>query len=194
MFEYLEGKIQFGSGDIVIVEIAGVGFKIHVPATVKDKLTQGKVSKVFISLCVREDSLKLFGFLSLSERDLFEKLQTVSGIGPSIALNALSCGSPAEFYEAIMQENLSFFRRIKGIGPKTASRLVLELKGNLPKIEGESGALLPESTMRLDAIKALQGLGYQELEAAEAVRKVFLAEEHPKNLEALLCEALKNIK
>mgnify|MGYP000930087415 CR=1 FL=1 len=192
MFEYLQGKVASISTEIVVLEISGVGFKIHTPSNVKDRLKQGETARLFISLCLREDSLRLFGFLNLQDRDLFDKVQTVSGIGPSLALNVLGAGTPQEFYEAIMQENLSFFKKIKGIGPKMASRIVLELKGNLPKNELESNPA-EGSRFRVDAIKALMGLGYQETQAWEAVRKALAEIPNPKNLEVLLCEALKNL-
>ncbi|NUM34079.1 MAG: Holliday junction branch migration protein RuvA [Candidatus Brocadiae bacterium] len=192
MFEYIQGKISCLSTDIVVVDVSGVGFKIYTPANVKDKLKQGEMAKIFISVCLREDSLKLFGFLTMQDRELFEKVQTVSGIGPSLALHVLNAGSPQEFYNAVMQENLAFFKKIKGIGPKMASRIVLELKGNLPKTELEPISN-DGNNFKVDAIKALLGLGYQELQASEAVRKAFIEIPSPKNLEVLLYEALKHI-
>lgn len=192
MFEYLQGKITLNSDDIVVLDIFGVGFKIYTPSNIKDRLKIGENAKFFISLSVREDSLKLFGFLTLQERDLFEKIQTVSGIGPSMAIHILGAGTPEDFYEAIMQENLSFFKRIKGIGPKMASRIVLELKGNLPKKELEE-SIPTEKHFQKDAISALMGLGYQEQQAWEAVRKAFSEIPNPDNLEALLYQALQNI-
>lgn len=128
----------------------------------------------------------------MQDRELFEKVQTVSGIGPSLALHVLNAGSPQEFYNAVMQENLAFFKKIKGIGPKMASRIVLELKGNLPKTELEPISN-DGNNFKVDAIKALLGLGYQELQASEAVRKAFIEIPSPKNLEVLLYEALKHI-
>ena len=192
MFEYIQGKVSYVSHEIVVLDVSGVGFKIYTPVNVKDKIKQGETSKLFISVCLREDSLKLFGFLTQQDRELFEKVQTVSGIGPSLALHVLNAGSPQEFYNAVMHENLSFFRKIKGIGPKMASRIVLELKGNLPKTEPETNPS-DGSSFRGDAIKALVGLGYQETQAWEAVQRALVEIPSPKNLEVLLCEALKNL-
>lgn len=186
MFEYLRGTVHFLS-DSVAIEIAGIGFKVHVPTTTKDKLTEGKVETIYTFLSVKEDDLQLYGFITPQDRDMFEKLQTVSGIGPSIALTILSKATVNELYQAIYQEDLAFFKRIKGIGAKTASRMVLELKGNLPKIEDKT----PEGIQRNNAIKALMGLGYSEYDASEAVKQ---AEKEPyANLEELVVAALRHL-
>ena len=190
MFEYLRGIVHILQGDAIVIDIQGMGYKIHVPNSTKDILKEGDETEIYVYLSVREDAMKLYGFANRADRDMFEKLLTVSGIGPALSLNILSHASTTELYQAIYEENISFFRRIKGIGPKTASRLVLELKGNLLKLETQ----MPKNSFRNDAINALMGLGYSELDASEAVQKAFQNKGNFKNLEELVIESLAQLR
>ncbi len=188
MFDYISGIVRFCSQNQIVVDVSGVGFSILVPNHVKNKLTDGENAKIFVYLYVRDDSIKLYGFLSEQEREMFLRLQSISGIGPALALNIIAAGNLQKLYESIMSEDVEFFRTIKGIGSKMASRIVLELKGSLKNIDLPGNS--EDDFLRSAATKALANLGYQEFEAAEAVKKSFF-QEKPKNLENLVRHALQ---
>lgn len=192
MFEYIYGKVDSVTNDKIVVDVNGVGFQIHVPGNVLNNVVVGDNSKIYLKLHVREDRMQLFGFLNLQERELFEKLQNISGIGPALALNILSFDTIQALYDAITQEKLSFFKKVKGVGPKMAKRIVLELKGSLKEMDVASISSIAGS-FKNDAIKALTGLGYQEESSVNAVTEVLAQNPDIKNLEELVCDALKKI-
>ena len=189
MFEYLYGKIYPLTDGTLVVEIAGVGFKLHVPISTRDRFREGENGKIFVKMCVREDSIKLYGFADAGERNLFEKLQTISGIGPALALNIVSAGEVESLHGAILNEDLAFFKKVKGVGPKMARRIVLELKGVLP----QPGPSLPAADARIrgNAVNALHALGYQRQDAETAVAKVLAQLPGTDNLEEVVREALQ---
>lgn len=194
MFEYLSGIVHFSSQDQVIVDVHGIGFAVSVTNSVKTQLTEGQTAKLYIHFHVREDAMRLYGFLTEQEREMFLKLQSVSGIGPALSLNILSASTVQKVYEAIMSEDVEFFKTIKGVGVKTATRLVVELKGSLRNIPIYMAPISEINYLRSSAIKALMALGYQELEASQAVHQSLSKEKKPKNLETLIFEALQMLQ
>lgn len=195
MYEYMIGKVQSADDKILILEVSGIGYRINIPSSVVNKIKTGEELKIYVDLCVREDSMKLFGFLSTNEREMFAKLQTISGIGPSVALNIVSGASIQLLYEAIINEDLTLFKKIKGVGPKTAKRIVLELKGSLSK-DIASMPKMEESVVDMiysNAVKALSALGYQPQNATEAVDKAIKILPEKKTLEDVVTEALKHL-
>lgn len=191
MFEYLCGTIHFSSQEQIIIDVGGVGFAVYVTNSAKNQLTDGQTAKLYIHLHVREDHMRLYGFLTEQEREMFLKLQSVSGIGPALSLNILSTSTVQKVYEAIISEDVEFLKTIKGVGVKTATRLVVELKGGLRNMAMQIAPTSEINYLRSSAIKALMALGYQELEASQAVNQALSVEKNPKNLEVLVFSGLQ---
>ena len=171
MIATLHGKLQSRSDDSIILNVAGVGFRVRVPTqTLVNFGAVGTEVQLFTHLHVREDDLSLYGFSSEDQLRLFETLLTVSGIGPKVALGVLSSASADTLRLAIAQGNLEVLTAIPGIGKKTAQRLVLELKGKVD-VSGleELGELTPADG---DVMNALINLGYSAAEAGRAARSI----------------------
>ncbi len=169
MISYLRGTILQRALDSIILDVTGVGYRVRVPTTTLGALGDlGAPAELYTHLHVREDDMSLFGFATQDELDLFELLLSVSGIGPKVALGILSSAPPNEIRSAISQGNLEILGSIKGIGKKTAQRLVLELKG---KVEG--GEEISElSPLDGEVAATLINLGYSAAEAQRAARNV----------------------
>jgi holliday junction DNA helicase RuvA len=171
MISSLHGKIQARTDDSLILNVGGVGFRVRVPTGALAALgAVGSDAMLYTHLHVREDDLSLYGFMTEDELGLFEKLLTVSGIGPKVGLSVLSNASPETIRYAIAQGNSDALTAIPGIGKKTAQRLVLELKGKVDLAGlGEMGELAPVDE---DVMNALINLGYSAAEATRAARSV----------------------
>ncbi|MBI3211391.1 MAG: Holliday junction branch migration protein RuvA, partial [Simkania negevensis] len=134
MFEYLKGILSELSLEVAIVEVGGIGYKLFIPLSNYAKFPPlGKEVLIYISTVIREDSHKSFGFLSRVERDLFETLGEVSGIGPKTALTLVGYMEGAQLKSAISQANVSLLSKIPGIGKKTAERLIIEMRDKIEK-------------------------------------------------------------
>ena len=178
MITFLHGKLLDALPTQVIVDVNGVGYEVLIPLSSYDKLPQpGQEIKILTHLAVREDAHVLYGFMSVPERDLFRLLiNTVSGIGPKIALNVLSGISVTAFRGAVANADIKALSQISGVGKKTAERIVVELKdkvGAAGAWEASSAqrALSPEDQKVNDAVLALLALGFKQIEAHDAVRK-----------------------
>ncbi len=171
MIAHLRGKLIARHPNQAIVETAGVGYEvvISVPTFSEMPALGGEVA-LHIHTHVREDQLALYGFLRREEKQLFEKLLTVSGIGPKLAITILS-GMPAQdMTNAIRSNDIVRLTRIPGLGKKTAERMVLELRDKLPaRSEEEKPAVSNFSTVEEDVLSALVNLGYQRLAAEKAL-------------------------
>ena len=178
MITYLRGKLSETLPTQVTVDVNGVGYEVLIPLSSYDKLpAPGQDIKILTHLAVREDAHTLYGFMTSGERDLFRLLiNTVSGIGPRIALNVLSGISVAAFRGAVATGDVKALSQISGVGKKTAERMVVELKDKI----GAAGAweassaercLSPEDQKVNDAVLALMALGFKQIEAHDAVRK-----------------------
>ena len=170
MIALIEGKLLEKTKDSVVVSAGGVGYLIFIPtSTLADLPENGKPVSLHTYLHVREDALQLYGFLTLQERGVFEKLISVSGIGPRVALAALSSMNPDRLVMAVEQAQASLLSRIPGIGKKTAERMVFELKGKLTGLVPLGAALVGGAGE--EAVAALLSLGYTHAQAENAVRK-----------------------
>ncbi|MFN0102573.1 MAG: Holliday junction branch migration protein RuvA [Bryobacteraceae bacterium] len=178
MIAHLRGSVLEKHPNLVIVETGGVGYEVHIPVSTFTRLPDvGAEAKLRIHMHVREDAMLLYGFHTPEEKLLFEKLIAVSGIGPKVALTALSGIAPPELVQAIRTSDIAQLTRIPGVGKKTAERMVVELRDKLDLIIAGSttpgpldkGPLLSE--LDLDLISALVNLGSQRPAAEIAVRK-----------------------
>lgn len=168
MIASLKGTVINKKPDRVIIEVSGVGYSVAVPLrSLGDIPDEGHSIFIHIYTHVREDSLQLFGFLSEEERRVFSTLLGITGIGPKLALAILSGMSVRRFSEAVQNEDVALLSSIPGLGKKTASRLVLELKGKLPSLEASHAP--GENTAADDAVSALENLGYKKTSAEHAV-------------------------
>ncbi len=201
MISYIRGTLAEVLGDTVVVEAGQVGVNIHVPMTVTEQLPRiGEEVLIYTYLKVAEDALTLFGFLSRRDLDLFRRLITVNGIGPKGALAILSVLSADDLILAVVTGDARSIARAPGIGPKTAQRVILDLKDKVSLEDalpaGISGkAAVPVTADRgavREAMEALVSLGYSPAEAGKAVRSVEHAEEM--DSEALLKAALKQFR
>jgi Holliday junction DNA helicase RuvA len=166
MIARLRGRISGRSGSGLVVDVNGVGYLVHASPSVR-RLGDGEVT-VEIHTVVREDALQLFGFATAEERELFELLLGVSGVGPKVALAIVSGSTPAELRRAIARDDVKRFQAIPGIGLKTAQRVVLELKEKLPDALVDASAPGEELLAR----EALVELGWSVVDAERALADV----------------------
>ena len=193
MITHLKGKLIEKNPTNIVVDCNGVGYSVNISLHTFSQLPSGENVKLFIHLQVREDSHTLFGFSSKVEREVFRLLISVSGIGASIARTMLSTLSPEQVMEAITQNNIAVIQSVKGIGAKTAQRVVLDLKDKIIKIYGlDEVSLVSGNTNRNEALSALETLGF----ARKQVEKVCdnIVNKNPNaSAETIIKQALKNL-
>ena len=179
MIAHLTGTLHEKQLQRLIVDVGGVGYDVVVPLSTMYTIGEpGSRVALRIHTHVREDALQLFGFATALEQALFERLISVSGIGPKVALSVLSGIEPAELIRAIRSADLARLTRIPGVGRKTAERLVLELKDRLPGGDiAEAAPSKPGDDVRDDLLSALTNLGYQRGSVEKTVDKVLAAAE-----------------
>ena len=192
MIAHLTGTLLEKQLQRLIVDVGGVGYDVVVPlSTVYTIGDPGSRVTLRIHTHVREDALQLFGFATALEQSLFERLISVSGIGPKVALSVLSGIEPAELIRSIRTSDLARLTRIPGVGKKTAERLVVELKDRLPGGDVvETVPSKPGDDVRDDLLSALTNLGYQRASIEKTVDKV-LASAEDRSFEPLLRATLK---
>lgn len=205
MYDYFAGEIVEKGPTHAVVEVAGVGYRLTMTPRCVTNLPDAGRAKVFAHLHVREDDQRLYGFSSRPERAAFECLLGASGVGPSLALQILTHLSPAELRRAVLGEDVRRISAARGVGQKTARKIVLDLKSRLEKrldlLEDEpasAGASAPgaprfDAGLPVDqALRALMALGYTEASAESALRKVLeTTTDAASNVELLVRLALK---
>ena len=170
MIAHLRGKLLAKHPNQAVVETAGVGYDVTITVpTFSDLPAAGSEVALHIHTHVRDDAIALYGFLRVAEKQLFEKLITVSGIGPTLAVKILSGIAAAEMIGAIRGNDLARLTRIPGIGRKTAERMVLELRDKLPEAGAAPASMPAMSPMEEDVLSALVNLGYQRAAAEKAL-------------------------
>lgn len=196
MISHLSGRISEKTPTSVVLDVSGVGYLCEIPvSSFKQLPAVGESVKLLTHFHVSADAHKLFGFYTPEERELFTHLISVSGVGPKMALTLLSGASVAEIADWIRKGKTELLTRVPGIGPKTASRLIVELKDKLEKMKITAalpgGAVRVESTFEEEATMALVTLGFGRLEARRAIDKALSGNGHPKNVEELIRQALR---
>jgi Holliday junction DNA helicase RuvA len=193
MYEYIEGKVEEVTPAYVIINNHDVGYFINISLSTFPALTKEAIVRLYVHQVVREDAHLLFGFATKTEREIFRQLITVSGIGANTARMMLSSMSPTEIQEAILNENLNSLKSIKGIGAKSAQRLIVELKDKLSKeVSGEDFLIPKDNTIRDEALSALVALGFGK-PAIEKVIDRILSDNQDINVEDLIKQALKKL-
>ena len=178
MIAYLKGKLVIKSVDYIVIDVQGIGYKVYMSKTAIDKLEEEKEIKVYTYLKVREDDISLFGFNSLEELHMFELLISVGGIGAKSAIAILSNITPSKFALAVITSDVNTLKKLQGIGPKTAQRIILELKDKIKTeeaIENQENTIKQEEQIQEDMeelIQALQVLGYNKKDIEKAFMKL----------------------
>lgn len=173
MISQLTGTIRHLTSDKAVIEVGGVGYLLSITPRTSAHLAMGATLTLHTSLIVREDSMNLFGFIETSDRDLYEILQTVTGIGPKVALAITGALSPSDLASAVAREDLATIEKIPGIGKKGAQRLVLELKGKILTQGTYTSVVAHNSPVRDQLLAALTGLGFTPKESDTAINSTF---------------------
>ncbi|MDF2477805.1 MAG: Holliday junction branch migration protein RuvA [Sphingobacterium sp.] len=193
MYEYFNGKLAYKAPTHVIIDVSGIGYYVHISLYTFSQIKDQENCKLFISLQVREDSHTLYGFASEGEKKLFENLISVSGIGPNTGRMILSSNTPDEIQSAIANGQVALIQKIKGIGPKTAQRLILELQDKLKKQGGDAlSTTIQSQSIPDEALSALVMLGFNKV-AAQKVLNTILKTESGLSVEAMIKLALKRL-
>ncbi|MEJ2883420.1 Holliday junction branch migration protein RuvA [Pedobacter sp. GR22-6] len=194
MFAYIDGRLTFKCPAYIVVEAGGVGYHINISLNTYSSLADAERCKVYTWLHVKEDAHTLYGFADEGERRLFLHLISVSGIGPNTGRMMLSSITPMEIQNAIVSGDLNLIQRIKGIGAKSAQRLVLELQDKLKK-EG-TGSLIAaplNNTVREEALSALTMLGFAKAASEKAIDNAVKNGGQDLSVEQMIKLALKNL-
>lgn len=194
MYAYIDGKLVFKCPTYVVIDAGGVGYHINISLNTYAALKEGERCKLYTWLHVKEDGHTLYGFYDEGERRLFLHLISVSGIGPNTGRMILSSITPAEIQMAIVKGDVPLIQRIKGIGPKSAQRMILELQDKLKKEGPDSLISMPQNiTAKDEALSALVMLGFTKNVAEKALDSAVKAEGDDLTVERLIKIALKSL-
>ncbi len=194
MIAYLKGKLVHKEPTHVLIEVNGIGYQVGITLHTFSQIKDREDITLFTYLHVREDAHILYGFANESEKQMFQQLISVNGVGPSTALVVLSYLAPEELRSAILHENIATLQAVKGIGGKTAQRLILELKDKLKKEAWEETPGIPgmvRNTMRHEALTALVTLGISKAQAEKSIDTILKKSGGVISLEELVKQALK---
>lgn len=191
MYEYISGKVAESSPAHVVIDVNGIGYLLHISLNTFSRLDGKKEAQLFIHENIREDAFALYGFAEPSERDLFRHLISVSGIGANTARMMLSSLSAEELRGAILTDNVNVIKGVKGIGAKTAQRVIVDLKDKLSKEPIDQKIFATQdNTIREEALSALVMLGFAKNTAQKAVDKI-LGQSPGLKVEELIKQSLK---
>ena len=195
MIHYINGKITFKNPAYIVVEAGGIGYMVHISLHTYARVQDKDSVKIHIHYYIKEDTHSLYGFADESERQLFILLLSVSGVGPATAQTMLSTLSPDEIRSAIVGEHVEIIKKVKGIGAKTAQRMIIDLKDKILKGSDD----LPElsvsanNTIRQEALSALLALGFSRAQVLRAINKVMKDEPDISEVEQLIKLSLRQL-
>ena len=193
MIAHIQGKITEKTPTHVVIDCAGVGYHINISLHTYSLLPDVETIKLFTYLQIKEDAHSLFGFVEKSEREIFKMLLSVSGIGASIARTMLSSLEPKQIIQAIAVADLATIQSIKGIGSKTAQRIILDLKDKVLKLyDIDEVSMNQSNTNRDEALSALEVLGFVRKLSEKAVEKI-VREDPNASVESIIKQALKTL-
>jgi Holliday junction DNA helicase RuvA len=194
MIAYLSGKFSYKTPAVVYVDVQGVGYEVNISLNTYSQIQHMAEGKLFTHLQVKEDAHTLFGFFDAIEKEMFILLISVSGVGAATARMMLSSLKPPEISNAILTNNTRLLEGVKGIGRKSAERLVLELRDKVSKMTGSIPGIQPVgNTLEQDSLNALIALGISRPVAEQAVKRVLDSDSSLHTLETLIKKALKAI-
>jgi len=193
MITHIQGRLVEKTPTDVVIDCNGVGYFLNISLHTFSQLPQSENVKLFTHLQIREDAHTLYGFSSIVEREIFRLLISVSGVGASTARTMLSSLSPGQIKEAIASEDIATIQSVKGIGAKTAQRVVLDIKDKILKIYGlDDVSAVSSNTNKIEALSALETLGFVRKHAEKACDLVI--KENPQaTVETIIKEALKKL-
>lgn len=193
MITHLEGRLVSKNPTDIVIDCNGVGYFLNISLHTFSQLPDSEKVRLFTHLQVREDAHTLYGFSSEMEREIFRLLISVSGVGASTARTMLSSLSPAQIREAIASEDVVTIQSVKGIGAKTAQRVVLDIKDKILKVYGmDDVSVVSSNTNKNEALSALETLGFARRQAEKACNQV-LKTDPQATVETIIKEALKNL-
>ena len=190
MIGYLRGKIRYKHEKYLIIDVAGVGYQVFITGQTMEKIGEKEEIELYTYLYIREDSEELYGFLTLEEKEFFEQLISISGVGPKGALGALAIANIDTIKKAIIHGDPSVLIKVSGIGKKTAERIVVELKNKIDIATIDEAKVSAGEIGDNSAIDALVGLGYSASEARLALKEV---DKEIQDVEERIKQALKII-
>ena len=192
MYEYIKGRLVEKNPAYAVIDCNGVAYYLNISVYTYSRLGDEESCLLFTHLVIREDAHMLFGFIDTGERDLFRHLISVSGVGVSTARIILSSLNPTEVTQAIVEGNAPMLQRIKGIGSKTAERIIIDLKNKLSRnlIPTEKSGIL-HNTNREEALSALSILGFSKVLAEKVLNKIIETEGSGLSVEQLIKQALR---
>ncbi len=195
MIAFLKGRLAFKSPTTLLIDVNGVGYEVHISLHTYSALGNSEQVQLHTYLQVREDAHVLYGFADVKEKELFLQLISVQGIGPNTARTILSYVSPDELKRAIIAGDVASVQRIKGIGPKTAQRMIIELKDKLLKSHPESLDLgeLAYNNVREEALLALVTLGFPKAQMEKNINQLLAKADAPQSVEALIKQILRSV-
>lgn len=195
MIAYLEGKINYKAPTNIYLDIGGIAYDVQISLNTYAEIEPLDAVKLYTHLIVRENEHSIYGFFTMAEKDLFGKLISVSGIGPNTARVILSYMTPNEAKSAILTDNVVAFKKVKGVGPKTAQRIILDLKDKVAKegLELEANVNLPSSSLKDEAISALLALGFNKNIVSKQIDKAFKANPEISQVENLIKAVLRQL-
>ncbi|MGV8815238.1 MAG: Holliday junction branch migration protein RuvA [Gelidibacter sp.] len=193
MITHIQGKLVEKNLTDVVIDCNGVGYLLNISLHTYSQIPEGDYLKLYTYLQVKEDSHSLFGFSSIAEREIFKLLISVSGVGPSIARTMLSSLTPKQVREGIALGDAALIQSIKGIGAKTAARVILDLKDKVLKVyDLDELSTVKNNTNKDEALSALEVLGFARKQAERVVDKV-VASQPDASVEVIIKQALKNL-
>ncbi|MDR1591336.1 MAG: Holliday junction branch migration protein RuvA [Prevotellaceae bacterium] len=192
MIDYIKGEITDLSPTFVVVEANGIGYFVHISLPSYSELLTRQSAKLYIYEAMREDACTLYGFLTQNERTLFLYLISVSGVGANTARMILSSLSPAELQQAILSENVALLKNVKGIGLKTAQRIILDLKDKVIRTDVGADTPLTDHSVKAEAVSALVMLGFQQSGVLKVVEKLY-GQNPALTVEQLIKQALQQL-
>ena len=189
----IKGRLVEKNPTYVVIDCAGVGYLLHISLNTFSTLPDSEAITLFTHLSVKEDSHTLFGFIDKTEREIFRLLISVSGVGPSIARTMLSSMSSQEIQQAIASENIPLIQSVKGIGAKTAQRVIIDLKDKILKtFDLDTISVIKNNTNKDEALSALEVLGFNRKQS-DKVLNTILKEQPEATVELLIKGALKSL-
>jgi Holliday junction DNA helicase RuvA len=195
MIGYVRGTVSHLAVDHCFIDVQGIGYRVFIAQSTRQKITISAVVSLFTYMYVREDALMLYGFYTQDEYDLFLQLTSISGIGPKVAMGILSAIDPQQFRLAISQKNIGILTKLPGVGKKTAERVILELKDKIGLItendlneDSISGVSVSTGDVIEEVLQALLALGYNQNEIMPVLKKI---EKNGHSVEELLKLALR---
>ncbi|MFC5269202.1 Holliday junction branch migration protein RuvA [Adhaeribacter terreus] len=195
MIAYIDGKLTYKDPTYVIIDVGGIGYQIKISLNTFSSLKEGERCKLYTYLHIKEDAHTLFGFSDPAEKNVFLHLISISGVGPGTGLMIVSSLTVAEIQQAIVKEDVRTIQNVKGIGAKTAQRIILELKDKFRKespIDAAAFSVVSHNTNRNEALSALVTLGFAKNVAEKSLDAILKREGNHLSVEQLIKFALKS--